>query len=152
MYNYTHSHKTTKYFFQMFFKDMNFSKPFQTDALGLLSYPAVRIKNHMIIFLSYFPFPSRFFYGFEEKLFWNFQKIAIKKQRDGVYIFLRHRSQELRQFLGNFLGFPELNSRTTASELFNIFSLNFSIVHFCVWSHLPITRPLWKAVINFKKV
>ena len=75
LYNYTHSHKTTKYFFQMFFKDMNFSKPFQTDALGLLSYPVVRIKNHMIIFLSYFPFPSRFFMALRRSFFEIFRKL-----------------------------------------------------------------------------
>ena len=43
-----------------FFKDMNFSEPFQIVALGLLSYIAVRIKNHMLIFLSYFHFNQAF--------------------------------------------------------------------------------------------
>ena len=34
--------------------------------------------------------------------FENFQKIKIKKQRDGFYILLRHKPQELIQFVGNF--------------------------------------------------
>ena len=69
------------------FTDINFSEPFRVPVLGLLSGLEVRIINHMIIFLSYFPFPSSFFYGFGEKLFKNFWKITMKKQDDGVYIF-----------------------------------------------------------------
>ena len=85
----------------------------------LLSYLAVRITNHIIIFLSDFPFPSNYFYGFEKQLIWNFQKFTIKKQRDGVYILLRHRLQVLRQFLWNFLGFPELIiRRATVNDCF----------------------------------
>ena len=34
--------------------------------------------------------------------FWNFQKITIKKQRDGVYILFKSKFQELRRFGGNF--------------------------------------------------
>ena len=49
-----------------FLKDMNFSEPFQTVPLGLLSCLVVRIINHMIIYLSYFPNSSSFFYGFKE--------------------------------------------------------------------------------------
>ena len=98
----------------VFLKDMNFYRH-----EFLLSYLAVRITNHIIIFLSDFPFPSNYFYGFEEQLIWNFQKFTIKKQRDGVYILLRHRLQVLRQFLWNFLGFPELIiRRATVNDCF----------------------------------
>ena len=40
--------------FSNFFKPMNFSELFEIVALGLLSYRVVRIKNRMIILLSYF--------------------------------------------------------------------------------------------------
>ena len=63
-------------------------------------------------------------------IFW---KITMKKQHDGVYVLLHCRSQELKRFLGNFLEFQEqIIGRITVkgtSEIFNIFSLNFSIVY-----------------------
>ena len=53
----------------------SFSEPFETVALGLLSYLVVRTLNQMIIFLSDFPCPSSFSYGFEEQLFEIFRKV-----------------------------------------------------------------------------
>ena len=53
----------------------SFSEPFETVALGLLSYLVVRILNQMIIFLSDFPCPSSFSYGFKEQLFEIFRKV-----------------------------------------------------------------------------
>ena len=70
----------------------------------------MRIINNIIIFLLYFPLPSRPFYGFRENFLRNFQKIAIKKQSDEVYILLRHMSQELGCFPGDFLEFLEEKS------------------------------------------
>ena len=93
-----------------FFKDMNFSESFQTFASGLLSYLVVRIINHMIVFLSDFPFPFQIFhfFGFEEFLFRNFQKITIKKQHDGIYFCYaaRYRNDII---LGAFFGTPRVN-------------------------------------------
>ena len=91
------------------FKDMNFygHEFFRQLALGLLSYPVVRIINYMIFFLSKFPFPSSSFQGFEEQLFRNSRKSTRKKQRDGVYILLRCRSQDWDIFFEIFLIFPE---------------------------------------------
>ena len=51
-----------------FFKDMNFSEPFQTVTLGLLSCLVVRIINHMIIYLSYFPNSSSFFMALKSSM------------------------------------------------------------------------------------
>ena len=119
----------------LIFTDMNFSEPFQTIALGLLSYLVVRIINHMIVFRSYFPSPSSFFHGFEKQLFLFFFKIMIKKQPDGVYILLRRRSQGLRRFLGDLFFLNSQNKlsveqlQTTASELFSkLFSCSFFFV------------------------
>ena len=82
-----------------FFKDMDFnghefSEPFQTVALGLLSYLVVWIINHMITFLLYFPCPTSFFMALKG----SFLKFTVKKQRDGIYILLRSKFQEPRCF------------------------------------------------------
>ena len=128
----------------VFLKDMNFYRH-----EFLLSYLAVRITNHIIIFLSDFPFPSNYFYGFEEQLIWNFQKFTIKKQRDGVYILLRPRLQVLRQFLWNFLGFPELIiRRATVNDCFWTFKYFFpKLLHLCqlnLWAYnFPEFRKFW---------
>ena len=54
--------------------------------------------------------------------FWNFQEITIKKPRDGFFILLRRRSQDLRHFLRNFQKFPEqIISRTIVKDCFGAF-------------------------------
>ena len=47
----------------------SFSEPFETVALGLLSYLVVRTLNQMIIFLSDFPCPSSFFMALKSSFF-----------------------------------------------------------------------------------
>ena len=55
------STNATTEFGNRYFKDIHFLDPLQTVGLGLLSYLVVRIINHMVVFLPYFPFPSSFF-------------------------------------------------------------------------------------------
>ena len=68
----------------------------------------VGIINPMISFILYFPCPASFFLWLWEVTSWNFQIITLKIQRDGVYILLHRKSQDLRRFRGNFL-FPRIN-------------------------------------------
>ena len=112
------------------------------------SHQIVRIINHVIIFLS-------FTFSISIKLvlwIWrvDFSKCSenhIKKQRDGVYIFLRRRSEELIRLFRIFMEFPEqIISRATENNCFWSFWYFFSklsVVHL-VWSHSLVTCPLWK--------
>ena len=92
------------------------------------SHLIVRIINHMIIFLS-------FTFSISIKLvlwIWrvDFSKCSenhIKKQRDGVYIFLRRRSEELIRLFRIFMEFPEqIISRATENNCFWSFWYFFS--------------------------
>ena len=92
------------------------------------SHQIVRIINHMIIFLS-------FTFSISIKLvlwIWrvDFSKCSenhIKKQRDGVYIFLRRRSEELIRLFRIFMEFPEqIISRATENNCFWSFWYFFS--------------------------
>ena len=79
-------------------------------------------ESHMVIFTSYFQFPSTLFRPLRSSFFSNFQKVTIKKQRDEVYILLPHRSQELRRFWGNFLEFLKwVISSATVNDYFSKF-------------------------------
>ena len=103
---------------------------FQTVGLGLLSYLVVKIINYMTFF-SYFPFPSSFFMALWSNLFEIFGKSKWKNNVMGsIFCY----AQELRRFLKSFPESPEqIISRATVAtspELFNIFSLYFSIVYF----------------------
>ena len=57
----------------------------------------IKFFNHV------FHFYQAFFMPLKSSFFENFQKIKIKNQRDGFYILLRYKPQELRQFVGIFL-------------------------------------------------
>ena len=142
--------------------DMNFSEPFQTVTLRLLSYLVVRIINHMRIInhrshenhQSHVPFPSKSSLWLWRVVFQNFQKITIKKQRVGVYIFLRRRSGELIPFLGNFLEFPEQTiSRVTVNNclwtFWHFFSKLFSCSFFW-FGAIYRSLVLWETLIIFK--
>ena len=129
----------------VFLKDMNFYRH-EFFRITFISGS----KNHK----SHYNFSFRFsismdFYGFEEQLIWNFQKFTIKKQRDGVYILLRPRLQVLRQFLWNFLGFPELIiRRATVNDCFWTFKYFFpKLLHLCqlnLWAYnFPEFRKFW---------
>ena len=92
------------------FTEMNFSKLFETVALGLLSYLVMRIINHVINFLSYFLFPWSFFMVWRSSFFDIFRKL---QQRNDVMgsIFFTPQVSGAETFFRKFSGIARTNNQ-----------------------------------------
>ena len=132
---------------------MNFSDPFQTFTLRLLSYLVVSIVNHMIIFLSFtFPISINVFLWLWRVASSKFSENYYKETGQWGLYFLMTQVWGADTFFGNFLDFPEhIISREQLLLNFLIFFLCiFQLFIFLVWSHLLVICSLWKTFINFK--
>lgn len=100
------SSSTNAFWRTYIFKDMNFSEPFQTVILGLLSNLVVRIINKMIFFVSYFPFPSKFLWLWRN----SFNEIfRIRRKKNSLMDSIFCYAASLRKwdvFLQIFCNFP----------------------------------------------